>query len=105
MVEAIIILIFITAFGLVWYSLLYLIRHPNININLTPQVLAHEPELEEYIARLLTYLHNEESADFDSAASLLGSEEVANDVINLLVYRNLITVTETEDGQVIISKA
>ena len=66
MAEAIIILIFLCAFALVWYALLYLIRHPNINIDLTPQVLAHEPELEEQITKVLTYLHNEEEANIES---------------------------------------
>jgi len=105
MAEAIVILIFICAFSLVWYTLLYLLRHPNINISLEPKVLAHEPELEEHISKILTYLHNEESSDFDSISHLLGSAEVANDVINLLVYRELIVVYENEDGEVVITKS
>ena len=102
MAEAIVILIFLCAFALVWYALLYLIRHPNINIDLTPQVLAHEPELEEQITKVLTYLHNEEEATVESIGNLLGSDEIAEDVITLLEYRNLVTVFERDDELFII---
>jgi len=104
MVEAIVILVFIIAFTLVWYGLMYLIKHPDINISLEAKVLAHEPNLIEYQNKVMTYLHNEERASVEEFESLLGSEEIAHDVLIHLEKRGLIDIVEDSNGDIIITK-
>ena len=102
MIEAIVIIIFVAAFALVWYVMLYLIKHPNIDFYLEPKVLAHEPDLDDKITKVLTYLHNEEFAEFEEISSLLGTDEIAEDVLSLLVKRDLVGLYE-EEGRIMIT--
>jgi len=103
MTEAIIIIIFVVAFAGLWRAILYLIKHPNIEFDLEPKVLAHEPELEELIQKILTYLHNEESATISEIGSLLGNNEIAVDVVDLMVFRGNVFAKEV-DNEIIISR-
>lgn len=104
MLTAIIIAILIAAFLLVWYSLLYLLRHPDIDFNLDSEVLAHEPGLEEKVYKIRTYLHNEETASVDELSALLGvSYEEALRIVNLLEKNNLVSIVD-DNGELIVQQ-
>ena len=97
MATAIIIAIFVTAFGLVWYSILYLLRHPDIDFHLEPQILAHEPGLEEKIFKVKSYLHNEELAEVGEIATLLDvTDEEARGLIEYLVKHGQVEYVEKD---------
>ena len=98
------IIIFIVAFALLMRLLLYLVRHPDIDIDLDGKVMAHEPSLEEVSNLVLTYLHEEEQATYSEIITLLESEEVASSVISFLVRRGEIVAEfdGTKDEEVLI---
>ena len=104
MAEAIVILIFVVAFALVWYGILYLIKHPDITIDLEGKVLAHEPNLEEYENLVLTYLHNEEVADVDELVQLVGSKDSTVKLLAHLERRGLVNIIDDDDGEILVTR-
>lgn len=104
MAEAIVIIFFVLSFFLVWQGVLYLIKHPNITIDLDGKVYAHEPNVEELQNLVLTYLHNEETADLSEISELVGSHDITIEILALLEKRLLIETTESPDGSILISK-
>lgn len=91
MLEAILITIFIIAFALVWYVVLYLLKHPNLDFDLEARVLAHEPDLEDKLTKIRLYLHEEEYASIREIELLLNTpESQALELISLLVKRQMV---------------
>jgi hypothetical protein len=100
MLQAIVIVVFLAAFFLLMKGLLYLIKHPDIDMTLEGKVMAHEPNIEKQAGLILTYLHEEEVATKDEIDVLLGSDNSSSLLLNYLDQIGEINMKTNKDGEV-----
>lgn len=103
MLAVLLITLFVITFAVVWYAVLHYIRNPHTDLYFEGKVMAHEPNLEEYLNKTLVYLHEEEQANIKEIETLLGSVETAESVVKLLLDRNQINALTDDNGAIIIS--